>query len=165
MSHKHKKHHHNKIRRNPTALIAALIVAFSAFLPLLSSKLFGESFDNPQLSMVNVFGEILSKPVSEPTLQIPSLILVISFAIILVLYSLNGLGLVFNRYSMYASFLTVPYLFAGLYIANVTNSGLSNPFLGNTLASVSIGPGIYLVPLVGLFYIIFRREINWRVHI
>ncbi|HLA23549.1 MAG TPA: hypothetical protein VJZ93_03390 [Candidatus Nanoarchaeia archaeon] len=82
------------------------------------------------------------------------------FLIILLFYFLNGIGAIYNRYSRYASFLSFAYLFVGLLIYNTLNSQYATSIFGFEISSVTLGSGIYFVPLVGFFYLILHRKIN-----
>jgi hypothetical protein len=115
--------------------------------------------------MFNVIQSMITKGVGSTEESILASVLSILFIIIFLLYTLNGLGMIRNRYSRYASYLTFVYLVIGLYTINQLNKQLSVPLFGNMMGSISIGAGIYAVPIVGILYLIFRRRINRAVHL
>ena len=151
-----------KIRKNISALVAFSLLILSAFLfPLFGSSLFGESFSNKSTVMVNLIkGIFTSQADLSSTSGYLQLTLTGIFLIILLFYFLNGIGAIYNRYSRYASFLSFAYLFVGLLIYNTLNSQYATSIFGFEISSVTLGSGIYFVPLVGFFYLILHRKIN-----
>lgn len=162
-----KKKNHKGLRKNPSAVIAFVLLTLSMFLfPLFNSSFFGETLSNKRETMFNLISSILSNfnqyfYNSEGMLSIS---LAFLFSLSVLLYFLNGFGLVFNRYSRYASYLTFAYLIAGLVIYNNLLNQTTFSLFGFEMTSISFGSGIYFVPIVGLLYFLFHRQVNWKVH-
>lgn len=160
------KRHKKNLRKNPAALLASLILVISAFLFQLTSLNFlGTNLGDKGVVMFNVIQSMIKNGLGSTEQSILASALAILFIIVFLLYTLNGLGLIRNRYSRYASYLTFAYLIIGLYVINRLNRELSVPIFGNMMGSISLGVGIYIVPIVGILYFIFRRYINQAVHL
>ena len=154
-----------RLRTNKYAFFMAVLLGVSAFLlPLISSSadILGASFSAKGPVMFNLIIEFLSGIFTDSidTKQkfiIPFYIMVVLFLVSFILYILNGFGLIYNRYSRYASYLTIAYLFVGLYAINIINSqyGITTIF-GSS--EVSIGSGIYLVPMIGVIYLFYLQQ-------
>ena len=156
-----------KLRRNAAALIAFVIIVFSAFVfPLFNFNLLGQGFSDKTGVMANLITELLSggTKITESH-GVAILAMIVVYLIIALFYLLNGLGMIYNRYSRYASMLSIVYLFLGLFVVLTINNKSSVPFFGTTLASVSLGIGTYLVTLVGVGYLIFKRVINRAIRL
>jgi len=69
-------------------------------------------------------------------------------------------GNIYNKYSRYASFLTFIYFIVGLLIYNLLNEQYALSLFGFNLSSISLGSGIYFVPIVGVFYLFFIKSVN-----
>lgn len=155
-----------KLHKNPAGLLASLILVLSAFLFQLTSLNFlGTNLGDKSVVMFNVIQSMITKGIGSTEESILASILAILFIIIFLLYTLNGLGIIRNRYSRYASYLTFVYLIIGLYVINRLNKELSVPIFGNMMGSISIGAGIYIVPLIGILYLIFKERINRAIHL
>jgi hypothetical protein len=153
-----------KIRKNPSALIASVLILISGFLfPLFNTSLFGETIANKKNTIVNLILNIPNSTINSLE-SILFLILLILFLAIFFLYLLNGMGIMFNRYSRYASYISFAYLIVGLSLYSILNSN-NVSLLGVELAGVSIGAGIYLIPIIGGLYILFNRSINSNIRI
>ncbi|MDO8528625.1 MAG: hypothetical protein Q7S06_01900 [Nanoarchaeota archaeon] len=152
----------NRLRKNPAALFAIALVLISGFLfPLFSFSIFGEDFSDKSGVVVNLVIDLFSKKYSfTETSEFVILFMVLSYLVIATLYLLNGLGIIYNRYSRYASFLSFAYLLLGLIAVVLLNRQMTIPFFGNTVGSMTIGLGTYLLPIVGILYLIFHRQIN-----
>jgi hypothetical protein len=151
-----------ELAKNFSALLALALILLSGFLlPLFSYRLFGESFSDKGNVMINVIVDTISGNISfNDSVEVFVGIMAAVYVIICILYLLNGLGIIYDRYSRYASFLTIAYLFAGLFAVNSIHRAASLPLFGNILGSATIGPGIWMLPLIGISYLIFKRQIN-----
>lgn len=149
-------------KKNATALIAAALLLTSALIfPLSSEKIIGVNIEEPSNVLINYIERLFTQSVTFDSLSSKiSLIMSIAFILSFLLYLLNGLGLIYNKYSRYASLLTIVYFFLGLYLIVLINREFSLPFFGNILTSIGIGPGIYFAPIVGLGYLFLVRKIN-----
>lgn len=156
-----------KLKRNPSALIAFLLLILSAFLfPLFGTSLFGESFSNKSTVIVNLIKDTFTSQINlSSNFGILQLLLVIVFVFIILFYFLNGIGVIYNRYSRYASILTFVYLVIGLITYNALNNEYATSLFGFEISSVSMGAGIYFVPIVGICYLIFARSLNRVIRI
>lgn len=156
-----------KLKRNPSALIAFLLLILSAFLfPLFGTSLFGESFSNKSTVIVNLIKDTFTSQINlSSNFGILQLLLVIVFVFIALFYFLNGVGAIYNRYSRYASILTFVYLVIGLITYNALNNEYATSIFGFEISSVSIGAGIYFVPIIGICYLIFARSLNRIIRI
>ena len=151
-----------KLRKNLAALIALSLLFLSAFVfPLFGTSIFGESFSNKSTVIINLIKDVFnSKVYLNSGIGFLQLLLVVTFLFGGMLYLLNGLGVIYNRYSRYASFLTLAYFFIGLILYNSLNNEYATSFFGFELSSVSLGLGIYFVPLVGIAYLFLAKHIN-----
>jgi hypothetical protein len=159
-------HKHKKIRKNISALIVAFLLIGSMFLfPLFNSSFMGETLSNSKGNMANLIIEIVKNINSffSNSYGFMSVLLALLFVICLLFYLLNGLGLIYNRYSRYASYLTFVYAIVGLIVYNILVNQNTISLFGFELASISYGAGIYFVPILGLLYILFGRRINQRI--
>ena len=156
-----KRKHKKSLKKNASALIAFFLLLLSAFtFPLFENTILGENFGGGTV-MVNLIKNFFLSPKDfSSTFVILELALVIIFCLIALLYLLNGIGSVYNRYSRYASFLTFFYLVVGLIMYNILNSANTLSMLGFEISSISLGPGIYFIPIIGICYLIFARKIN-----
>jgi len=160
------KGRYKKLRKNPAALISAFLVLISAFLfQLFNINIFGEITKGKHYTMMTyITGLFSSKVVFNDSTKVMDFILAIVFVIIFLLYLFNGLGVIYNRYSRYASYLTVVYAVIGLFLYNMLTSG-NVSFFGLEFAGVSLGLGIYFIPLVGILYLFLARTINSKIQI
>lgn len=151
-----------KNKRNSAAVLALICLLFIAFVsPLIQTKVMGESLSDPNAVMINLIEDVFNDKVnydssSETTLAV----MAITFLLIVGLYFLSGFGIIYSRYARYASYLTIAYLFLGLYLIRLLNRESTMELLGITLRSTAIDSGIYLVPIVGILYLYFKRSIN-----
>lgn len=155
------KRKRKKLNKNPAALIAFFLLILSAFLfPLFGKKFFGEEVGGG-IVLIDLIKSIFTSTGSLNSLiGFIQLLIVISFLIISILYLLGGLGKIYNRYSRYASFLTFAYFILGLFMYNMLNAKYAESLFGFSLSSVSLGPGIYFIPIVGICYLFFVKPIN-----
>lgn len=150
-----------KLRKNSSALIAFLLIIFSAFaFPLFGNKIFGEEIGGGTVMINLIKGIFTSSNNLSSSLGFLQLSLVIIFCLIALFYFLNGIGGIYNRYSRYASFLTFVYFIFGLFIYNMLNTKYASSFFGFEFSSISLGLGIYFIPIVGICYLIFSRSVN-----
>lgn len=151
-----------KLKKNFSALIAFFLLILSAFLfPLFGTSIFGESFSNKSTVIFNLIKETLTSQINlDSSFGLLQLLLVVFFLVIAILYLLNGFGLIYNRYSRYASFLTFGYFIVGLFAYNALNSKYAMSIFGFEISSISLGSGIYFVPIMGICYLIFARYAN-----
>jgi hypothetical protein len=155
-----------KIHKNISGLIAFFVLLLSAFLlPLFNQAIFDKSLPNKSTTMANMAPEVLSnlKNYVSNSLGLYQLALVLTFILILLFYLVNGLGFVYNRFSRYASYLSFVYLILGLLLYNAINKKYGLELLGVSLTSISIGFGLWAVPLVAALYLIFSKELNKRI--
>ncbi|MBU0962566.1 MAG: hypothetical protein KKD48_01535 [Nanoarchaeota archaeon] len=151
-----------RLRKNPAAIFSFLIIAISGFIfPLFSFNIFGEIFSDKSGVMFNLIVDLFSGNISfSKGYEILTVCMIFVYLLIVLFYLLNGLGIIYNRYSRYASFLSFIYLFFGLFAVVLINRETSIPFLGNTLGSMRIGLGTYLITITGVLYLFFVRKIN-----
>jgi len=156
-----------KLRKNASAIIASLLLTISTFIfPLFGTNLFGEIFSNKNSVMINFISRIfISQNNINSTFGVLQFLEVIIFLIIFLFYLLNGFGLIYNRYSRYASYVTILYLIVGLIMYNLLNLKYSMSLFGINISSISLGPGIYFVPILGISYLIFYRRINHSIRL
>lgn len=156
------KKHRGKLRKNFAALIAFFLLILSAFVfPLFGTSIFGESLSNKSTVIVNLIKDIFTSTIQlNSTFGFLQLILVIIFLLIGILYLLNGMGLIYNRYSRYASFLTFAYFIIGLLIYNTLNNQYSTSLFGFEISSITMGLGIYFIPIIGVAYLFLNRYVN-----
>ena len=164
-SQNHHRNRHNsskKLRKNPAAVFAALLILLSGFVfQLFYVDFFGESIPDKRLTLVNYAVDYLTNLAGlDNVIDIVGLSLIVVYLIIFVFYLLNGFGLIYNRYSRYASILTFVYLILGLISYSFLNQKYATSLFGFQMTSISIGFGVYFIPLVGLLYLIFKRQIN-----
>ncbi len=153
--------HRGKLSKNPVALIAFFLLVLSAFVfPLFGNKLFGEEIGGGTVMVNLIKGVFNSSGNLNSSLEFLQLLIVIIFCLISLLYLLNGIGSIYNRYSKYASFLTLVYFIIGLLMYNMLNTKYATSLFGFSLSSVSLGLGVYFVPIVGVCYLFFVRQIN-----
>ena len=158
---------YKQLKKNPAALIAFLLLLTSGFLfPLFGTDFFGESFTNKNSVVVNLIRETFTSQISlNSSFGVFQVLLVLSFIIVTLLYLLNGFGLIYNRYSRYASFLTILYFILGLLTYNSLNEKYATSLFGLQISSITMGAGIYFVPFIGILYFFFARSINKGIKI
>src|SRR3989344_2775899 len=151
-----------RLKKNPTALFSALILMISAFLfPISRINILGSSTANRNYVLFNLIEDYLTNVVVlEGSLKVLPFIMGFIFIFIFIFYLLNGFGLIYNRYSRYASYLTFLYLFFGLWLINKLNIEYGSPTVGTLSNYTGVGAGVYIVPIVGFLYLIFNRKIN-----
>lgn len=156
-----------KLRKNPAALISALLVLVSGFIfQVFHQDFLGESIPDKRLTIVNYAIDFFSNSFGlNSSLQIMSLVLVLLYFAIFFLYLFNGLGLIYNRYSRYASFTSFVYLVFGLILYSLLNQQYATSFFGFEMTSISIGAGIYFIPIIGVLYLVFKRQINSAIRL
>jgi hypothetical protein len=160
-----KINHQRKLNKNPAALVAALLVLLSGFLFQLFYTVFLDTaVKNTKLTMMGQIMEIYRFNLPSSPLSISIVLLIIVFITIFLFYALNGFGIIYNRYSRYASYFSFVYLILGLFIYTLLNQNNYSLF-GLELTSMSIGPGIYFIPIIGALYLFFKRSINSVLHI
>lgn len=166
MKKKFNRNKRKRLKKNPTALISAFLVLVSAFLfQLFNTNILGETVVGKHYTMITyLVGLFSSKVVIDGLTKIMDFILAIVFIIIFLLYLFNGLGIIYNRYSRYASYLTFIYAIIGLSLYNILTSSNVSLF-GIEVAGVSLGPGIYFIPIIGILYLFFARSINSKIKI
>lgn len=155
-----------KLQKNSSALIAFFLLLLSAFVfPLFGKKMFGEEIGGGTV-MINLIKSVFTSSGNlNSMLGFLQLILVILFCIIILLYFLNGVGSIYNHYSRYASFLTFVYFIVGLLVYNMLNEKYAESLFGFSLSSISLGSGIYFVPIIGICYLLFVKKINRTIRI
>jgi hypothetical protein len=152
--------HRKRVHKNTTALIAAILLLIVAFtMPLVGVNFLGADINNSGAILFRIIENIFVTEFSS-SYAITLLSMTIIFLIAFFLYLLNGLGIIRNKYSRYASYLTLIYCLIGFYFTYEINKGLSLPLLGNALGNINAGPGIYLVIIVGIFYMSLKKYIN-----
>lgn len=144
---------------NQTALISFILILMSGFLfQLFQVSIFGQSFN--KLTMFDYILLFLTSPLESNIFNVVlSVLLITTFLTILFLYFLNGFGLIHNKSSGYASFLTFIYLMIGSIMYKVLSQESIN-FMGFNLSNTSLGMGLYFPPIVGIAYLLFYRQIN-----
>ncbi len=161
-----KKKSRRRLKKNSAALIAFFLLLLSAFVfPLFGNKIFGEEVGAGTVMINLIKGVFISSENLNSMLGFLQLILVMLFFAITLLYFLNGIGSIYNRYSRYASFLTFVYFVVGLLVYNMLNTKYASSLFGFKLSSISLGLGIYFVPIVGICYLLFVRPINRIIRI
>jgi len=157
----------NRLRKNPTAIFVAIILMISAFLfPISKINIFGTSTADRNYVLFNLIEDIFSNFLNlEGALQILPFLMSITFILLFFMYLLNGFGLINNKYSRKASYLTFLYLFFGLWLINKLNLEYGSPTVGTISNYTGVGAGIYVVPILGVLYIIFKRSINSKIKI
>jgi hypothetical protein len=163
MSFRNREHRQRgKLNKNPAALIAAILIAISGFIfPLFNSQMFGENLPNKKGIMFNFIIDLFTGKLSISTAyEIAIIGMILVYLIILILYLLNGFGVIYNRYSRYASILSVVYLFLGLISVVLINRETLVEFFNITFTSTTIGLGTYLIPIIGIAYLFLVRWIN-----
>ena len=154
-----------KLRKNIAGMLALLIILIASFLfPLYSIDAFGETMPSGnEYTAFKVYERVFSNGQSfinlgfEGILQISMGCLLI---IIICLYLLNGLGIIKNKFSRYASYFSIFYFVLSLVNYNFLNKLYSTTAFGISLSSVSIGFGTWLVLITGLGYLFFSESIN-----
>ena len=158
----HKKQKNKHLKRNPAAIISAILIGISGMIfSLFNLTLFGEKISNSQWVMFNLITKIFGGNLPFNTgYNILVFFMVLIYITIFLFYSLNGLGIIKNTYSRYASILSIIYLFLGLTVVIMINNEKSITFLGMTLNSIKAGMGIYIVPIVGALYLFSKKWVN-----
>ena len=156
------KRNRKRLRKNPAAIFAFIIIIISGFLfPLFGFSIFGEGFSDKSGVIVNLIIDLFSGKLSfQKGYEIAIILMIFVYILIVLFYLLNGLGVIYNRYSRYASILSIPYLFLGLFVVVLMNREISIPFFGNSLGAITLGLGTYLVTITGLLYLFLVRGIN-----
>ena len=149
----------DKVEFNPTALISFILILMSGLLfQLFQVSILGQSFN--KFTMFDYILLFLTAPLDSNIFNvILSILLITTFLTILFLYFLNGFGLIHNKSSGSASFLTFIYLMIGSIMYKVLSQESIN-FMGFNLSNTSLGMGLYFPPIVGIAYLLFYRQIN-----
>ncbi|NMB66884.1 hypothetical protein GYA25_02395 [Candidatus Woesearchaeota archaeon] len=157
-----------KVYKNPAGFVAFFILLISAFLlPLFQENILDETLPNKGTTLISVAPEIIQNVgvYLKSAFGIYKIGILLTFIFTIGFYFLNGIGLVYNRFSRYASYLSFLYLILGLLIYNDLNKDYGINLLGMSVTSLSIGLGLWIVPLVGVLYLLFYKEVNKRIHI
>jgi len=157
-----KKRKNKESQKNSAAIIAFILILVSGFIfPLVEYNFFGTAVSNSKTIMLNLFLDFTkgTMPLGQDY-NIAILFMMIIYVAVLLLYLLNGIGKIPNKYSKYASVLSFIYLGLGLLVIQLINNSYSIAILGFQVSSVVTGSGIYIIPIVGLLYLIFNKKIN-----
>ncbi len=154
-----------KLRKNPIALISSIILMISAFLfPISEINILGTTTADRNYVLFNLIEDAFKNTLDlQGALQILPYLMGFIFIFIFFGYLLAGFGLLYSRYARYASYLTFLYLFFGLWLINKLNVEYGSPTVGTLSNYTGVGAGIYVIPIVGLLYLIFNRAINSRL--
>ena len=82
------------------------------------------------------------------------------FFITLILYFLSGFFIIEERWAKYASIMTFVYFILGMLYVALFNRNNTPKLFGFELSHLYIGVGIWVVPIVGIIYLIFYKKIN-----
>lgn len=156
------REHRGKLNKNSAALFAAILIVLSGFLfSLFNFQIFGQNLPDKKGIMFNFIIDLFTGKLSFSTgYEIAIIGMILVYLVILIFYLLNGFGVIYNRYSRYASILSIIYLFLGLIAVVLINRESSVDFFGVTLTSTTIGLGTYLITIVGIAYLFLKRGIN-----
>ena len=146
-------------KRNVAAIIAAILIILSGFLfQLFNFEFFGKEWNIENAVMFNLAQNLgdLQLPGNLETVVI---FMVIIYFVVLILYLINGIGLLSDKFSFLASILTFVYLLLGIYFVPTFNNSTSIPILGN-ISTASLGLGTYLLPIIAVVYLILKKPIN-----
>jgi hypothetical protein len=91
--------------------------------------------------------------------------MIIIYFIALSLYLLNGFGVIYNKNSRYASYLTFVFLFLGLSYITVLNSKYGATGFTSLFANLGAGMGIWIAPIIGVLYLVLKGRINAYIHL
>ena len=161
-----KRRQKRKLNKNPTALISAMLLIFSGFLfQLFNTNFTGTIYTAKHYTMSTYLISILGHgPDFASICGRLDLLLCVTFILSISLFLLNGFGIIYNRYSQYASYFTFIYLIIGLVLYEILSKE-NMSVLGIQVMSTVLGPGVYFVPIVGIFYLIFKKKVNSRIRI
>jgi len=156
-----------KSKINAAAIAAAVVILLSCFLfELFNFRIFGNLVNNKRGIMFNLILDMFSGNLNLlGDYQFLVLGMIILYIFIFFLYFLNGIGVIKERYAIYASIFSVVYLFLGFILVNLVNRNISLPFFGNHLASATIGLGTYLIPILGIAYLFLKNPVNNAIKI
>ncbi|MEM2955052.1 MAG: hypothetical protein QW625_03845 [Candidatus Nanoarchaeia archaeon] len=141
-----------------------ILIGFTS--PLFATKIFDESLGQRETIMSNLIINLFSGKISLSTsYEILLTSMIILYILTALLFLLNGLGKIYNRYSVYASFLTFVYLFLGLITVSIINNQTSLSLFGISFTSVVTDFGVYSVAIIGFLYLVFRKYINSKIRI
>jgi len=159
----HKSKKRVKGKKNIAAILAAILILISGFLfQLFNFEFLGREWAIERAVMFNLITEL-------DTLNLPGnlenvvILMVVVYFIIVILYFLNGFSILSDKFSFIASLLTLPYLFLGVYFVSSLNKQISLPILGN-VASVSLGLGTYILPIIAAGYLLLKNPINNHIY-
>jgi len=149
-----------KINKNHAGLLCFVLLVTIAFVfPLFDLSLIGQNISQDKTTIVNLLLDFFNSETLKENYGKTTMIMVGLFCLAAILFLINGLGFVYNRYSRYASYLTFAYFFLGLFTMSLMNrSGDYTLLFG--LGKIELSFGVYLVPIVGLIYLIERHSIN-----
>jgi hypothetical protein len=148
-----------KRKLNLAAVVAAVFIIISGFLfQLFNFEFLGKQWQIEEAVMFNLVREL-------PDLELPgSLETVVLFMVVLyfaslALYIINGVGVLSDKYSVLASFLTFIYLLLGIYFVPTFNAAAAIPLIGS-VGTASLGLGTYLIPTIAILYLLFKKPLN-----
>jgi hypothetical protein len=148
-----------KRKLNLAAVVAAVFIIISGFLfQLFNFEFLGKQWQIEEAVMFNLVREL-------PDLELPgSLETVVLFMVVLYfaslsLYIINGVGVLSDKYSVLASFLTFIYLLLGIYFVPTFNAAAAIPLIGS-VGTASLGLGTYLIPTIAILYLLFKKPLN-----
>lgn len=157
-----KRGNKRRLNKNPSALFSfALVILSGIIFPIFSTKLFGETFSNTKTAIFNIILDLFSGKMGiSKGYELAILGMVFVYVLIALFYLLNGLGVIYNRYSRHASILSIFYLFLGLISVLLINRTGGFSLFGFEIASITLGLGTYFITIVGVAYLFFHRWIN-----
>lgn len=161
------RHNKGKIKRNVSALLSFVLVILSGFLfSLFSLEIFGQSLPDKKGVMFNLIIDLFSGKYNlTKGYEIVVLIMIIIYILIALFYLLNGLGIIYNRYSRYASILSIIFLFLGLIATLLMNREQSISLFGITFNSMTIGLGTFFITIIGIAYLFLHKWINSTIRL
>lgn len=135
----------------------------SLSLPLFTASILGQSIYDKKTVLFTVVIDLMKS--TETQSVIYAWVLILMFLIAFTFYFLNGLGVIYNKYSCYAAFMNIIFIFPGLYLVTILNKNMILPFVGTSMASINIGPGFYFITIIGFLYLFLKKYVNRAIRI